>query len=166
MDNHQYYQGFCTQVETIETYGNVGAIGITPTFLTNKIKEQAAAKLVQEASNPSDAEHLAAIKFCRDEFLGKLMLNGANKELFWVLKNNLSNQYGFGNDFFPKSPDQFLSLLNHHTDAAPARPTPASAPVKQNDEAAAFAQGANNKSTTTLKDEGSSKSSSSSSILK
>ena len=45
-------------------YGGVGAIGIIPTFLTLKIKEQPAAGLIQDASNPTDAERLATIKFC------------------------------------------------------------------------------------------------------
>ncbi len=129
------------------------------------------AGLVQDLSNPTNAEHLAAIKLCHDEFLGALMLNGANKERFGALKNDLSNQYGFGNDLFPKSLDQYLSLLNCRTDAAPAcsvrtTPTPAPTPVKQDDEALVFAQGADKKSTPILTDEGLSKSSSSSLTLK
>ncbi len=46
VDNHQYYQEFCSHVELIKTYGRVSAIGITPTFLTKKIKEQVAAGLI------------------------------------------------------------------------------------------------------------------------
>jgi hypothetical protein len=169
LENHQYYQEFCAQFETIETYGGVGAIGIISTFLTLKIKEQAAAGLVQDVSNPTDAEHLATIKLCRDEFLGTLMVSGADKEKFGALKNDLSIR--FGNDLYPKSPDQCLSLLNGcndatHTCSARTTPPPAPSPVKQNDEALVFAQGASRKSTPTLKDEGSSKSLSSSSTPK
>jgi hypothetical protein len=29
------------------------------------------------------------------QVFGRLMLNGANKEQFWALKTDLSNQYGF-----------------------------------------------------------------------
>jgi hypothetical protein len=162
VDTHQYYQEFCAHVETIETYGGAGAIGITPPpFLTFNIKEQAMAGLVQDASNPTDAERLAAIKLCRDEFLGMLMLSEANKERLRALKNDSSNQYGFGNDLYPKSPDQCLTLLNCCIDTAQAcsvRTTtpPAPSPVKQDDEALVFAQGAKRKSTPTLEDEGSS----------
>jgi hypothetical protein len=117
VDNHQYYQEFCAHVETIETYDGVGAIGITPTFLTLRIKEQAAAGLVQDTANPNDAEHLAAIKLCCDEFWCALVLSGANKERLGALKNNLSSQHGFGNNLYPKSPDQCLSYLNCCTNA-------------------------------------------------
>jgi hypothetical protein len=39
VDNHKYYQEFCAHIETLETYGGIGAIGITPTFLTATLKE-------------------------------------------------------------------------------------------------------------------------------
>ncbi len=42
-DNHKFYQEFCAHVETTETYYGIGAIGITPTFLTVKLKELAVA---------------------------------------------------------------------------------------------------------------------------
>ncbi len=72
------YQEFCAHVETLETYGGIGAVGITPTFLTAKLKDLALDKVIQDAENPTDADHLIAIKQCRDEFLGCLMLSGAN----------------------------------------------------------------------------------------
>jgi hypothetical protein len=55
-------------------YSGIGAIGIIPTFLTLKIKEQAAVRLVQDVSNPTAAERLATFKLCHDEFLGALSL--------------------------------------------------------------------------------------------
>ncbi len=104
------------------------------------------ARLVQDSTNPTNAEHLTAIILCRDEFLGTLMLNGANKEKFGALKTDLSNQYCFGNDLYPKSPDQCLSFLNSCTDVqarSPRNPTPTvPTPVKQKDLALVFAQGA------------------------
>ncbi len=171
VDNHQYYQEFWAHVETTETYVCIGAIGIIPTFLTLKIKEQPAAGLIQDASNPTDAERLATIKFCWDEFLGTLMLSEANKERCGALKNDLSNQYGFGNDLYLKSPIQCFSVLSYCNDATHARsvrttPPPAPTPVKQDGEVLVFSQGATRKSTPTLKDEQSSKSLSSSSTLK
>jgi hypothetical protein len=33
-DNHKYFQEFSAHVEPLETYGSIGAIGITPTFLS------------------------------------------------------------------------------------------------------------------------------------
>ena len=67
-------------MKTIETYCGVGPMGIARAFLTKKMKEQAATGLVQDATNPTNGEHLAAIKLCCDKFLGTLMLNGTNEE--------------------------------------------------------------------------------------
>ncbi len=61
-DNHKYYQEFCAHVETLETYGGIGAVGITPMFLTAKLKDLALEKVIQDAKNPTDAERLIAIK--------------------------------------------------------------------------------------------------------
>jgi hypothetical protein len=169
VDNHQYYQEFCTLIVTIETYGGIGAIGITLTFRTNKIKEQDAAGLIQDATNPTNDECLPAIKLRHDKFLGAVMLIGANKEQFGALKTDLSNQYSFGNDLYPKSPNQYLSLFNHRTLSPAPSPhmpnPPAPAPIKQEDKALVFAQGADNVNPSQPKDEGSYKSSSSSSAL-
>jgi hypothetical protein len=43
MDNSLYHREFVTHVETIETYGGTGAIGITPTFVAQKLHEMHAA---------------------------------------------------------------------------------------------------------------------------
>ncbi len=34
VDNHTYFREFMTYAKTIETYGGVSAVGITPAFLT------------------------------------------------------------------------------------------------------------------------------------
>ncbi len=149
-NNHKYYQEFCAHVETLETYGDIGAVGITPTFLTAKLKDFALEKVIQDAKNPTDAERLIAIKQCCDEFLGCLMLSGANQERYAALKSDLNNQYGFGKDLYPKSPDLCLSLLNRRLDVPLRQPrqnfqTPPQ--VKQEEEALVFAQGASDKKT-------------------
>jgi len=110
-DNHKYYQEFCAHVETLETYGGIGAVGVTPTFLAAKLNDLALEKVIQDADNPTDAERLIAIKQCCDEFLGCLMLSGANRDQYADLKSDPNNQYGFGKDLYPKSPDGCLSLL-------------------------------------------------------
>ncbi len=147
-DNHKYFQEFSAHVKTLETYGGIGAIGITPTFLTAKLKELAAAREVSSATAPSDAECMAAIKLVRDEFLG-FMLSGANRDRYATLKTDLHNQYGYGKDLYPKSPDQCLTLLNRHSDTptrSPCHKEPKPAPIKQEEEALVFAQGTSDKS--------------------
>jgi hypothetical protein len=137
-DNHKYFQEFSAHVETLETYGGISAIGITPTFLIAKLKELAAAGVISSATAPTDAEPMATIKLVRDEFLGCLMLSGANRDRYAALKADFHNQYGYGKDLYPKSPNQCLTLLNRRSDA-PTRPprTPVTkpAPVKQEEEA-------------------------------
>jgi hypothetical protein len=144
VDNHTYHREFMAHMDTIETYGSVGAVGVNPTFLNVKIKELAASGNIGDVHAPTDAEHAMAVRLTRDEFLGALMLNGANKERFTALKTELSNQYGFGNDLYPKSVDQCLTMLNRRADSKippPRAAKPAWDVPKQEEEALEFAQG-------------------------
>ena len=169
-NNHKYYQEFCAHVETLETYGGIGAVGVTPTFLAAKLKDLAAEKVIQDADNSTDAERLIAIKQCCDEFLGCLMLSGVNRDRYaGFLKSGLNNQYGFGKDLYPKSPDLCLSLLNRRSDAPLRQPrqviqTPPQ--VKQEEEALVFAQGTSDKKNKSKEDGSTSTPSSLSSITK
>jgi hypothetical protein len=150
-DNHKYYQEYCAHVETLKTYGGIGAAGVTPTFLAAKLKDLALEKIIQDPNNPTDAEHLIAIKQCRDEFLGCIMLSGANQDRYAGLKADLNNQYGFVNDLYIKSLDLCLSLLNRQSDAPLRQPRlniPAPPQVKQEDEALVLAQGTSDKKAT------------------
>ena len=79
-DKHKYFQEFSAHVETLETYGGIGAIDITPTFLTAKRKELAAAWVISSATAPTDANHMVTIKLVCFEFLGCLMPSGANRD--------------------------------------------------------------------------------------
>ena len=122
-DNHKYYQEFCAHVETLETYGGIGPVGVIPTFvLLAKLKDLALEKVIQDANNPADAERLIAIKQWSDEFLGCLMLSGATRDRYAGLKSDLNNQNGFGKDLYPKSPDLCLSLLNRQSGAPLRQP--------------------------------------------
>ena len=69
VDNHTYHQEYLAHIKTIKTYGGVGAIGVTPTFITTKLKDMAAdiPPLLVDAKNPTNAERTAAIKAIRDE---------------------------------------------------------------------------------------------------
>jgi len=158
-DNHKYYQEFCAHVETLETYGGIGAVGAIPTFLAAKLKDLALEKVIQDANNPTDAERLIAIKQWSDEFLGCLMLSGANRDRYAGLKSDLNNQNGFGKDLYPKSLDLCHSLLNRQSDAPlrqPRQNIQAPPQVKQEDKALVFAQGTSDKkSTSKSKEDGS-----------
>ena len=161
---YKYFQEFSAHVETLETYGGIGAIGITPTFLTVKRKGLAAAWVISSATAPTDAKCMATIKLDCDEFLGCFMLSGANRDQYAALKADLHNQCGYGKDLYPKSPDQCLTLLNRCSDAStrsPRPPVPKPAPIKQEEEALVFSQGTSDKtSAPKQKDEGSKASSS------
>jgi len=92
------------------------------------------------------------MKQCHDEFLGCLMLmfSRANRDRYAGFKSDLNNQYGFGKDLYPKSPDLCLFLLNRRSDATlrqPRQNIQAPPQVKQEDEALVFAQGTFDKKT-------------------
>ena len=102
---------------------------------------------------------MATIKLVCDEFLGCLMLSGADRDRYAALKTDLHNQYGYGKDLYPKSPDQCLTLLNRCSDAptrSPCPKVPKPTPVKQEEKALVFAQGTSDKtSAPKQKDKGS-----------
>ncbi len=81
----------------------MGAVGVTPAFDASKLKELVDSGIIADAMNPSADKCLMATTLVRDGFLAALMLSGANKERYSALKTELSNQYGFGNDLYPKS---------------------------------------------------------------
>ena len=157
VDNHTYHQEFMAHVETLETYGGIGVVGVVPTFFTTKIKDLADAGDIADASNPTDAEQALAVSSVRGEFLAALMLSSANREHFGALRTDLKNQYGYGEDRYPKTTDNCLSLLNRWQPqkdlqvktprGARTHPTPPDKD-KENDEALVFAQDAKKKSGT------------------
>jgi hypothetical protein len=112
INNHTYHHDFLAHIETIETYGGMGAIGIVPAFLNMKMKEMADANLISDVNTPTDKENAAAVQAVFDEYLDTLMLSGSNHDKFSNLRNDLKNQYWYGEDCYPKTIDQTLSLLN------------------------------------------------------
>jgi hypothetical protein len=72
-------------VKTIETYGSVGAVGVIPTFLDEKIKELAIKGQIIDPLNPTDAKQAMAINLVRGEYFCALMLSGANCDCFSLL---------------------------------------------------------------------------------
>jgi hypothetical protein len=146
LDNHTYHCEFMSFVETIETYGGLAAVRVIPIFLEEKITNLHKQGLIADATAPTDEEHALAFNAVREEYLAALMISGANRDCFSLLLTDLQNQYGYGNDLYPKTTDQCLSLLNRWTIALsrPKRgdaPLVAPAPPKQEDaEALVFAQ--------------------------
>ena len=101
MDNSSYHREFIAHVETIETYGGMGAIGLTPTFVAKKLCDMHAAHLCADPLKPTDTELAAAHKDVRKDFLAALMLRGANCDRYRALWAKLANQFGFGNNIYP-----------------------------------------------------------------
>jgi hypothetical protein len=94
IDNHSYHREFMAHVETVKTYGGMGAIGVVPTFLAAKIQEMAVAGEIADASNPTDPEKAAAISAVHEEYLAALMLSSLNQDCFGELRTDLKSQYG------------------------------------------------------------------------
>ena len=61
VDNHTFHREFVAHVETLETYGGVGVVGVVPTFLTKRIKELAADGLIADPANPTDIARALAV---------------------------------------------------------------------------------------------------------
>ena len=151
MDNSTYHREFVVHIKTIETYGGSGTIGITPTFVAQKLQEMHLAGLCSNVTAPSKTELAATHKSVHDEFLAALMLSGANRDHYGPLRNELANQYGFGNDLYPKSIDQCVMIMNRCVDSTPiCQPRRNQHPRKpkqeQEDEPLVFAQDSDKKS--------------------
>ena len=151
VSNTDYHREFMAHVETIETYGGFGAVGIVPTFVTQELLKMATDGTCSDPTAPTDSELATAKATVRDEFLAGLMLSGANYNRYNLLRYELANQYGFGNDLYPKTVDQCLTMLNRRKDAVPRgsrnqhqqqQQQQRDAAPKQEDEALVFAQGA------------------------
>lgn len=147
VDNSSYHREFIALVETIETYGGHGAIGITPTFVAQKLQAMHAAGTCANVASPTKNELAAAHLSVREEFLAALLLSGANRDRYGALRNELANQYTFGSDLYPKTTDQCLTMMNRCVDSVPRQPRgppcqpPAEQPIKKDDKALVFAQG-------------------------
>ncbi len=66
MDNSSYHREFVAHVETIKTYGGTGAIGITPTFVAQKLHEMHAARDYHDVARPTPDELAIAHKCVRE----------------------------------------------------------------------------------------------------
>lgn len=73
MDNSTYHREFMAHVDTIKTYGGMGAIGITPTFVAQKLTAMSTAGTCKDPANPSKDELGIAHKDVQDEFLACLL---------------------------------------------------------------------------------------------
>jgi hypothetical protein len=135
----------------LATYGGLGVVGVVPTFMAAKTKEMAAANLIANAMCPTDAKRVLALNAIRDKYLAALMLSGAYCDRFSGLRTDLKNQYGYGDDHYPKTIHACLSLLNCWTPLGQQKSphVPQSSTLndqnkeKDNNEALVFAQNAN-----------------------
>ena len=124
-DNHKYFQEFSACVKTLKTYRGIGAIGITPTFLTAKLKELATAGEISSATAPSDAERMAAIKMVRDNFLAASCSVGLTKTATPLSRLTSTTSTGTGKTCIL---NPWTSALRSLTDA----PTPRLSPLATN----------------------------------
>ena len=68
MDNSTYHRKFMAHVDTIKTYGGMGAIGITPTFVAQKLSEMFTAGTCTDSADTSTDELGMPTKLSRMSF--------------------------------------------------------------------------------------------------
>ncbi len=103
---------------------------------------------IRDANNPTNAEHALAVNAVCKEYLAALMLSGAHLECSNELHTDPKNQYGYGDNHYPKMIDSCLALLNRWTPSSTPQKTPCppqcqpkdSSNEKNNDKALVFAQ--------------------------
>ena len=78
MEKRTYHREFVALIDAIKTYGGSGAIGITPTFVSQTLQEMHQEGKCTDPMKPSSAELAETHKKVRDKFLAALMLSGAN----------------------------------------------------------------------------------------
>jgi hypothetical protein len=124
--------------------------------------------LCSDPNNPTEVKLTATRATVHEEFLGGLMLSGENRDQYNALKTELANQYAFGNDLYPKTVDQCLTMLNCCKDSSSCtpqnvpqqqQPREGTGTPKQEDEALVFAQDSNRSQTKTPSTPSASKSS-------
>ena len=86
VSNTDYHREFMAHVETIETYGGIGAIGIVPIFVTQELLKMETEGTCTDPTAPTDSELAMAKATVRDEFLAGLMLSGANYNRYNLLR--------------------------------------------------------------------------------
>jgi hypothetical protein len=92
-----------------------------PTFVAQKLQAMHAAGTCANVASPTKNELAAAHLSVREEFLAALLLSGANRDRYGALRNELANQYTFGNDLYPKTTDQCLTMMNRRVDKSTSR---------------------------------------------
>jgi hypothetical protein len=120
MVNADYMEEFMVIIGVVETYG--GEWGQEPGLIRAKLEKA----WVPDIDNPTDAELDEAKEAARDDFLAMMFLSGADKERYWKLRDELSNDYAKGADNYPSTLDGMLRLLNNYktTGKAPTAPNP------------------------------------------
>lgn len=86
IDNQTYHREFMAHIETIETYGGFGAIGVVPSILETTLKAMEAEGTIADADNPTQADLKKATEKVREEYLAALFLSGANSARYESLR--------------------------------------------------------------------------------
>ena len=124
IDNQTYHREFMAHIETIETYGGFGAIGVVPSILETTLKAMEAEGTIADADNPTQADLKKATEKFREEYLAALFLSGANSARYESLREHLSNLYAMGDDKYPKTVVACLAMLDRYSNKATARGRP------------------------------------------
>eukprot|EP00804_Cyclotella_cryptica_P023700 CCRYP_019316-RA/>CCRYP_019316-RA protein AED:0.38 eAED:0.25 QI:0/0/0/1/0/0/2/0/908 len=103
--NDEYFEQFNALVDTAESYGS--SLGMSRGLVDEELR-----LMGTNRASCSVAQKEEAFSTAREKYLAMLMLDGANKERFGALKEDMDLDYAKGQDTYPMTQNAVLRLLN------------------------------------------------------
>jgi hypothetical protein len=103
--NDDYFEQFKALVDTAESYGS--SLGMSRGLTDEELR-----RMGTDRDNCTPAQRSEALTTAKEKYLAMLMLDGANKERFERMKEDMDLDYAKGQDTYPTTRNGVLRLLN------------------------------------------------------
>lgn len=144
LTNQIYHHEFVAHIETLESYGGYGTIGVFPNTLNALLKNMHNNGTISSADSPTSDDLCLETDIIHDEYLAALLLSGANYIRFEKLREYLSNLYAMGDDCYPRTVVACLSVLDRYNVRLGNKQQPKQ-PKQEDKQVVVFAQNATTK---------------------
>eukprot|EP00569_Conticribra_weissflogii_P008200 CAMPEP_0171363762 /NCGR_PEP_ID=MMETSP0879-20121228/3564_1 /TAXON_ID=67004 /ORGANISM="Thalassiosira weissflogii, Strain CCMP1336" /LENGTH=562 /DNA_ID=CAMNT_0011870969 /DNA_START=26 /DNA_END=1714 /DNA_ORIENTATION=- len=105
--NDEYAEELAAYADVVEAYG--GQFGNEPGYLDSILRANVRAR---DPNNPTAEELETARATMRDNMMAALLISGTDNTRYRSLKMELRNQYGQGQDNYPRTMAKALDILN------------------------------------------------------